>query len=256
MATFMAKAAAGAAQNLLSGAAATDQWTTQTFQCGGVAPLDWFLGCCCGPCAAAKAKSNADLSNPLYNLMCWTPLGAYSYVRYGYRIIGDCGTDCVTGMCCMPCAARQIYTESNVRGAQPGGHFGGHSREWHSSHWDCGCTELCFATMCPCVITNTVRQIVQPGTEQWFNMCCVLPTATYGLVRNSYGLEAAVCGEYPCVEDVLYGAGCYPCALARAQREAAWQRANDAAGDTGSKLMGVGAKLAGVARMGYGALKT
>ena len=252
MAGFVKNAAAGAAQNLLA-TNPTDQWSTTMFQCTGVAPVDWALACCCTPCAAAKAKSNADQSHPCYNFLCWTPLGGYSYTRLGYGIMGECGTDCMAGLFCMPCSTRQMLTEFNVRGSQPG-HFGGASREWHSSHWACSCTELCFAAVCPCCVTHTVRAMIQPEADQWFDYCCVLPTSTYGLVRNTYGLEVGMLPDMPCVEDIFYGGACYPCALARSQREAAWQRANQAAGDVGGALGGVAGAVKGIGNKLTGAI--
>jgi hypothetical protein len=221
-----------------------EQWSTRLGQCGDGIPAEHcLLSVFCAPCAMAKARSTTDKSHPLWSLLCWTPIGSYSYIRLGYGIKGECGEDCAKAIFCPCCTIRQAYTETETRGAIAGGHFAANNREWMTgSLFACSPMELCLAFFCPCYVAHNIRSILQPGADQWFDCCCILPTAMYGLVRNSYGLTSE-CPDYPCCEDICVGAVCFPCALARAQREAAAQKA---AGFVGGMAQGFKNVAAGV----------
>jgi hypothetical protein len=235
------------AQDLI-GKKPTDEWGTKLFQCDGVENEQWAFALCCTPCAAAKAKSVADESHPCFNFFCWSPIGVYSYVRHAYNIKGECGNDCMAGIFCMPCVARQAYTESGARGALRG-RYGQSGKDWQTSLFACSCTELFYAMFCFMCATHTTRELMQPGSDKCFDWFCVAPTSMYGTVRNTYGLTSE-CEGNPWVEDIAAGFFCMPCALARAQREAIYQKANAATGGLGG---GIAGKAMGAAAK-YGAL--
>mgnify|MGYP001562650161 CR=1 FL=1 len=223
-------------------------WSTETFQCDASAPIEhWLFSFLCMPCAAAVAKANVDDSHPAYNVFCWTPVSSYSYVRLAYNIEGECGNDMALGFCCAPCATRQIYTEAAKREMLKGGEHGLATHKWSTTMFDCSAMEFLYAFLCPMCAAHNVRELVQPGADRWFDYLCFVPTASYGLVRNTYGLEAELCTFAPWLEDIFAAIFCFPCATSRAIREGVAQKANRIAGP------GVGGALLAGARK-YGAM--
>lgn len=219
------------------------EWATKLGQCGdGVEMKDWLLSCFCLPCTAAMAKSNMDKTHPLFNFLCFSPIGAYSYTRLGYNIMGECGRDCCVGLFCAPCATRQMYTESNRRGVQSdaSANQGNFDQKWKTGLFACTCTELCCAVLCPCCVAHNTRVLLQPTTNNWFDYFCLVPLSMYGQVRNQYGLDTEC--PHVLLEDICVAAFCGPCALARAQREAMLQKAGPASG-----ILGAAAKYGAMA---------
>lgn len=227
---------------------ASDQWSTRLGQCEGTPVEQWLLSIFCLPCAMAKAKSNTDQTHPCFNFLCWTPIGSHNFVRLGYGIKGECGEDCAKVIFCSCCSTRQTYHETESRGQLKGAYYGQNTREWMTgSLFGCTVTELCMTLCCPCIVTHRVRNILQPSSDQWFDCCCVLPTAMYGDVRNTYGLKSE-CPDAPCLEDMGVGLFCFPCALARAQREALAQKAAGVAGGVMQGVAGVVGGMVGTAK--------
>jgi hypothetical protein len=240
----------GAAAPTMPVMGTNDKWTTRMGQCDDSAPMPhWLCSIFCLPCGMAKAKSTVDGSHPCYNVLCWTPVGTTSYVRLGYGIKGECGEDCAKALLCPCCNARQVYSEAELRGALRGD-FGLGTNEWKSgSLFACTAGELCMAIICPCLVVHKVRSMLQPGSDTYFDCCCILPTAMYGLVRNTYGLTSE-CPDFPCLEDILVPLVCYPCALARARREADLQKTpnvvQSAIGGVRNAIVGAAGKYAKV----------
>jgi hypothetical protein len=235
--------AAGAAVNPV--AKADNQWTTTTFDCGPKAPKDhWALAMFCGPCVAAQAKAQMDKSNPVFNFFCFTPLGSYNQVRHSYGIKGTCGDDLLNACLCMPCGARQIYTESSLVGQVPGT-YGQDSGQWIVNLMTCEPNSCMKATFCPCIISHSIRSLLLPHTKEdpYFNYLCILPMSMYGQTRHHVGIKSE--WPHPTCEDVAVGCFFYPCALLRAEKEAlAWrtkQTANSVvAGAMGAAVAKVG----------------
>lgn len=216
-------------------AAPSNQWTTKLHQCDQVPPPHWLLAIFCLPCAAAKAKSKVDQSNPFFNFMCWTPVGTYSFVRASYNIVGDGGEDCCNGGICMPCGTRQVFTEASQLGPLAGGSYGQTTNAWTAPLFECQGSECAMATFCPCMVSSAIRVLMQPSTsgDKWFNLLCVVPTGWYGQVRHTAGIGSE--WPHPVMEDLIVGSFCYPCALNRAQKEATAYRAKQAASSAVSK---------------------
>lgn len=185
---------------------------------------EWLWACCCLPFANAKAKSDADKSNPVYNFCCWSPVGVYSYVRLGYRIPGTCGDDMGYSLLCTPCTVRRTMTETRIRGPIPNPAYGANMNQWHVSLFDCSPVELCETVFCTPCMTHEVRVALQPEAQQscCFDALCIVPTSMYGQVRNNYGIIT----DIPIIEDTLLPLLCFPCALNRARKEARWQKSN------------------------------
>lgn len=198
----------------------TEQWSTKIFQCDNIPAEHWVYGIFCTPCAAAHAKSKVDQTNPCFNFLCFTPIGSYSMVRHHYNIMGECGTDMFHGVFCMPCSARHIWTEANLRGVIAGKH-GQNSGTWSTELTQCDCSEFWRAAICPCWVSHEVRQLMHLKADNCFDYLCILPTSMYGQVRHTYGIQSE--WPHPVCEDLFLGAVCYPCALNRALREAAFQ---------------------------------
>eukprot|EP00760_Papus_ankaliazontas_P026080 PhM_4_TR3005/c1_g1_i1/m.37583 len=218
----MSTLAKQAVESVIGQMGPTESWQTMKFQTNDVKTEHLLYGCLCPPCALASAKSASDQSNWLFNLLCFPPQAAYSMVRYGYGIKGECGDDMLYGTFCMPCLARQAYTETQARGVIPGQKYGAMSDEWHFGLTQCECTEFCLALACPCYVANGVRKVLHPTSDTWFNILCMVPCAMYGTVRHTYGLRSEF--PHPVCEDLCVGAACYPCALNRAAKEAPYQR--------------------------------
>lgn len=194
-------------------------WTTRFLQHDEMVESgDILFACCCVPCASAKAKSTVDKSDCLYNFCCWTPGGAYQFIRLAYGIDGVCGDD-LAWSCICPCLQiRQALTEGKRRGVALSvpPQAGTNSIPWGVSLFDCSVCELCETTICfPCV-THTIHQHLQPKADSCcFDFCCIAPTSMYGQVRHHYGIISDV----SCAEDLLLPVACFPCALNRARKE-------------------------------------
>jgi hypothetical protein len=228
----------GAAASAVAAPQATAQWATKPFQCDGVERNHWLYAAFCFPCTAAHAKAKSDNSNPVFNFLCFTPLGSYNYIRLSYNIIGECGGDLFNGCLCMPCGVRQAWTEVETRGTVPGVPPPGTepTAEWTTSLFQCSTLDCLMAMVCPCVIAKRARVLLQPAAakNEWFDYCCLLPTSMYGTVRHTAGIAS----EWPhaTCEDLAVGVLCYPCALNRAMREAAAYRAKAATNTVGAKI--------------------
>ena len=199
-------------------------WTTDRFQTTGTLPSDWLYATLAYPCAGATAKSSQDHSDFLYNLLCvsLSPVALYSTVRLHYSIQGDCGEDILYGACCFPCLIRQTLHEVRHRGPLPNGKYGAAADDWHFGLTQCECVEFTTALLLPCVVSNTIRKVLQPSSDTWFNLLCLVPCSMYGAVRHTYGIRSEF--PSPVCEDVGLGLVCYPCALSRAAKEAPYQR--------------------------------
>lgn len=196
----------------------TEQWSTKIFQCDGIATEHWVYAIFCPLCAAAHAKTKVDQTNVFFNFLCFTPIGSYSMVRHHYNIMGECGQDMFHGGLCLPCGARHIWTEANMRGQIAGKH-GANSGTWSTELTQCDCSEFTRAAFCPCMVSHEVRQLMHIKTDNCFDYLCLIPTSMYGQVRHTYGIQS----DCPVLEDLCVGLFCYPCGLNRALREAAFQ---------------------------------
>jgi len=211
-----------AIQQKVGGQAPTNKWSTRLCQHSNpVISDDLCWGWLIAPCASARSKANVDGSNCCYNLLCWTPIGSYSYVRHEYGILGTCGDDIGNAFFAFPCASRQIYTEARLRGksgAPDSRFYGANAEEWRSSLFGCSCCAFLQAVFCSFCVTNDVRKILQPSAsdDTFFNCCCILPTSVYGQVRNHYGIVS----DWGILEDLFLPVICFPCALIRARNEA------------------------------------
>ena len=204
----------------LAGGAATEQWSTKPFQCEGIKNEHWAYAIFCPLCAAAQAKGLVDQTHPVFNFFCFTPIGSYSMIRHSYGIMGECGEDCLYGGLCVFCGTRQVYTEANTRGSIPG-KYGQLAGQWSTELFQCECTEFVKAALCPFLVAHEVRALIHHQADNWFDCFCLIPTSMYGQVRNTYGIGSE---WHPLCEDLLVGSFCYPCALNRALREAAYQK--------------------------------
>lgn len=244
MAGVFANAVAGAkskvAQATAAAAPPTQQFSTEPFQCEGIDKAHWAYACFCPFCAAAHAKSKADKTNPVFNVFCFLPVGAYSYVRHTYGILGKCGDDLLYGCLCAPCGTRQLYTEASTLGAAPAFATADEKRDarWTTKLFECtgGCADCCFAAACPCVVAHKTRVLLQPQTEkdEWFDYFCMLPCAMYGQVRHTVGVQST--WPHETCEDLAIGTFFYPCALMQASREATLWQAKNAGGTVLSKV--------------------
>ena len=91
--------------------------------------------------------------------------------------------------------------------------------------------------------SNSIRKILHPHSDTWFNMLCLVPCSMYGVVRNTYGIRSEF--PSPVCEDVGVGLVCYPCALSRAARDVGPLKATTMA--TGA-VEGVAGAVEGVAK--------
>jgi Cys-rich protein (TIGR01571 family) len=219
-------------------------WKTTLTDCSDDAPLapDWLLACFCPACQAARAKSLADLSNPCFNLLCFGPCGSYSFLREFYNIGGGGPSDCFFGAFCCVCASRQMYHEGSLRGVVAG-KFGQQSASWSSDLCFFGdMQELCKAVCCPCVVTHDTRLTLQfRSEEKWFDRLCLLPMSMYGQTRNTFGIAP----ESPCAlcDDVVVPCLLCPCGVARANREANYQKTLHATAAAGGIMLHDQAKV-------------
>ena len=242
MFTSAVTGAVAGATTAASAVAATpnNQWSTTLMSCeSGKAGFEqWAFAIFCLPCASAMAKSKADQSNPVFNFFCWHPVSMYSFVRIAYNIMGDCGTDLMHGLLCMPCGTRQAYSEAVQLGPLPGGNYGQSTATWTSPLLECTSGQCLYAAVCPCVVSHQTRVLLQPAaaTDPWFDYLCVFPTAMYGQTRHTVGIGAEW-APHPVVEDFLPGMFCYPCGLNRALKEATAYRAKAATNAVMSKAM-------------------
>jgi hypothetical protein len=238
--------AAGAAVN--PQARPTNQWSTKPFDCGGnVPPKHLAYAYLCFPCAAAHAKMKADKSNPIFNCLCFTPLGAYNSVRLSYGIVGDCKNDLIYGCLCMPCGTRQSWTEVNVLGPVAGTH-GSDQEHWTASLFACEPNSCLKATFCPCIVAHDIRILLHDSSkdEAWFNYLCILPTSMYGQTRHHIGIRSE--WPHPTCEDLVVGLFCYPCALIRANTEAGnWRMKQAGANALGGAVGSAKAKASNAA---------
>jgi hypothetical protein len=201
------------------------EWTTRLTQCGEPARTE---ECLCSlffcHCAAAKAKSDLDGSNMCTNLLCWHAVGVYSWVRRAYGIPGMCGDDMGEGLFCSCCATRRSLTETRMRGMIMLRHGVG-PKTYMTTLFGCSCDDLCAAVFCPFYVAHTVRGYLQPNTgtdpklknDSCFDALCILPTAVYGEVRHTYGIQPDLCDF---VNDTVIPVVCFPCALVHAKNEA------------------------------------
>jgi hypothetical protein len=200
-------------------------WTTRMTQHDvPVVGEDILCGFCCTPCAMAIAMEKQEKQNALHNLLCWvvSPPAALSWFRVNYNIKGECGEDICYSLICPCCSAKQMYTEARLHGPLQGV-IGTNSHNWQTGIFACGCMEICYALFCPCCMVNPLRLILQGKSQSYcFDCFCIPPCALYGAVRNRYGLIS----DCACIEDTFLPLICFPCALARADREARWQVAN------------------------------
>jgi hypothetical protein len=159
----------------------------------------------------------------VFNVLCFPPCGNYSFVREAYNIKGDGQSDCLVGTFCCVCAGRQSVFEGTARGVIPG-RFGQQSHHWSSSLCGFGdCQELLLAVFCPCLATHETRRALQFWSDElWFDRLCILPMSMYGQTRSTFGITP----ECPCAlcDDVVVAGLCWPCAVARARREAIYQK--------------------------------
>ena len=216
-------AVASAGANAVHAAAKTptEQWGSTIGECKEPAKTKhWLYSIFCTPCAAAYAKSQVDKSNPVFNFFCFYPVGNYSMVRHHYNIMGTPCKDVLYGWFCMPCATRQIYTESEIRGNLQG-RYGDNTGSWSAELFQCDCQEFWMAACCPFLVAHDIRVRMHPNTDKCFDCLCTIPFSMYGQVRHTYGINS----EWPhaTCEDCGLGLFFYPCALNRAQREAAYQ---------------------------------
>lgn len=194
-------------------------WTTRFLQHdNGVECSDIMFSCFCLPCAAAKAKSNTDRSDCVYNFCCWTPAGVYHYVRNAYGIEGVCGDDLAWSVICPCFQVRQALTESKIRNVASSvpPQAGSNSIPWGVSLFDCSVCELCETALCAPCVTHSIHQHIQPKADSCcFDFLCIPPTAMYGQIRHHYGIlsDMAYC------EDLALPLICFPCALNRARKE-------------------------------------
>lgn len=204
----------------------TNQWSTEPFACDANVPRNHLLyAFLCCPCAAAHAKAKADKTNPVFNFLCFSPLGSYNSVRRSYGIIGECKNDMLYGCLCGPCGARQAWTESNLLGPLSGTH-GADQAQWFDGLFSCDPNACIRATFCPCWVAHDIRQLLLGKTtdasraseEKWFHYCCLLPMSMYGQTRHDLGIRSE--WPHPTCEDVCVGCFFYPCALVRANVEA------------------------------------
>ena len=200
------------------------KWQTSLSDCSDAAPMsEWLLAFFCPLCQAARAKSLMDQSSPCFNLVCFAPCASYSFIREAYNIEGDGTTDFVYGFFCCICSARQMFYEAKQKGCAPG-KFGQRSHTWSSGLCGFGdMSEFFRSTFCPCFVTHGTRRTLQYRSEEkWFDYLCVFPPSLYGEARNTFGI-APDCIHSLC-DDVLVACFCYPCAVARANREATYHK--------------------------------
>lgn len=195
------------------------RWSTRVCQTDHPTTCeDICLGTILCPCGAARAKSWADKSNGLFNLLCLSSCYSYNSVRNQYNIPGVCGDDMCYGLFCFCCTSRRILTEGRLRGnAMYTDNYGAESREWHYSLFDCNCCEMCSVCICPCMVASDIHTMLQPQHDSCcFDCFCTNPASMYGQVRHSYGIVS----DCPLCEDICLPLVCCPCALNRARKEA------------------------------------
>jgi hypothetical protein len=219
-------------------------WNSTLSDCSDKAPLipDWILACFCTLCQAARGKAQSDLTSPVFNVLCFSPCGSYSFVREAYNIAGDGLSDCLVGFFCCVCASRQLFHEGNTRGCTAG-KFGQRSHSWSSPLCGFGdFQEFLNALCCPCLVTHETRQTLQfRSEEKWFDRLCLLPTSMYGQTRNTFGIAPECC--HALCDDVVVALLCCPCAVARARREAAYQNTLHATSAAGGIMLHDQAKV-------------
>ena len=223
----IARAVSAASQVVSASRTPTEQWGTKLGQCcDETAKRDhWLYAAFCTPCAAAHAKSKVDKSNPVFNFFCFLPVGSYSMVRHHYNIMGECGQDMMYGWFCMPCAARQIWTEANIRG-ELAGRFGDNTGTWSVELFACDCGDFWMAACCPFLVAHEIRLNMHSHADKCFDCLCMIPFSMYGQVRHTYGLNSE--WPHPVCEDFGLGLFFYPCALNRALHEARFQKTRQA----------------------------
>lgn len=250
---FATSVAASSTAAAIIATARTEEWSSKPGECNeDVVPREhWYYSLFCPTCIAAQAKTNMDKSSVVFNVLCVPPCVSYSYVRLGYNLKGSWKSDCVNGVLCFPCGARQIYTESKKRGGIAG-HHGLQDQQWSSELFRCDdLQELAKAIFCPCIVAHDVRKMIQPTADPIFDYPCLCPTAMYGIVRNTFGITSQ--WPHPALEDATVGFVLYPCALNRALREAAYQKTVNA---TNAVAGVIGSAQARVQQLGTKALKS
>ena|SRR6202789_1177873 len=97
----------------------TGTWHYTLFEC---CSRDWEIGitgalCCpCKTCVTASKVSDNKYTPCMYCLFCWLPccnpcVRMRTEFRIANNIPGDCGNDCLIGVCCAPCSLCQIENE-------------------------------------------------------------------------------------------------------------------------------------------------
>jgi Cys-rich protein (TIGR01571 family) len=89
-------------------------WTKGICSCTKGGPC--FYAFCCPCCAGARARSDYDSSNCLFNFCCISAPLLVSIVREGYGIGGNCVGDVLLGTFLPCCAIHRIQQEIAARG--------------------------------------------------------------------------------------------------------------------------------------------
>mmetsp|Transcript_12121 Transcript_12121/g.38469 ORF Transcript_12121/g.38469 Transcript_12121/m.38469 type:complete len:136 (-) Transcript_12121:1-408(-) len=108
--------AGNANQPLMPGGQTT--WSHSLCSCGtgvGACLFGWLFPMC----AYGSAMSEQTGANCLFLTCCATPPLAHNQIRENYNIEGDCVSDIVVSVCCLPCSATRAYSEAQLRGPLP-----------------------------------------------------------------------------------------------------------------------------------------
>lgn len=175
-----------------------------------------LYGWCCGPCAAASARSTLDGSTFFFNCCCVGLVPARNIVREGYNIKGSACGDILIGICCQQCAAIQLLNETKARGAV--GADSGNGSGGPFKNGLMGCTKsigtCCFACCCPQIVASQARSTYD-GSDCWFNCLCMPLALTRNVIRQGYHMEGGW------MEDCILSACCAQCVAAQLAYEVA-----------------------------------